>query len=60
LHAIWKAKGIVHLYVGGAYHSYLVWVYTGDGGGPSSNGWHHAMPKIYCTANGSTKFHTCG
>lgn len=60
LYAIWKAKGIVHLYVGGAYHSYLVWVYKGDGAGPNSNGWHHAMPKIYCTSGGSTKYHTCG
>lgn len=60
LYAIWKAKGIVHLYVGGAYHSYLVWIYTGDGAGPNSNGWHHAMPKIYCTSGNSTKYHTCG
>lgn len=62
LFAIWKANGIVHLYQGsdGKFHSYLVWVYVGDGGGPNSNGWHHAMPKVYCTSGGSTKFHTCG
>lgn len=62
LFAVWKANGIIHLYQGsdGEFHSYLVWVYTGDGGGPNSNGWHHVMPKIYCTSGGSTKFHTCG
>lgn len=62
LFAIWKANGIVHLYQGsdGKFHSYLIWVYVGDGGGPNSNGWHHAMPKVYCTSGGSTKFHTCG
>lgn len=62
LFAVWKANGIIHLYQGsdGKFHSYLVWVYAGDGGGPNSNGWHHAMPKIYCTSGGSTKFHTCG
>lgn len=59
LYAVWRAKGAVHLYVGGAFHTYLVWVYNGTGG-PNSNGWHHAMPKIYCTSGGSTKFHTCG
>lgn len=62
LFAVWKANGIIHLYQGsdGKFHSYFVWVYVGDGGGPNSNGWHHAMPKIYCTSGGSTKFHTCG
>lgn len=62
LFAIWKANGIIHIYQGsdGKYHSFLVWLYTGDGGGPNSNGWHHVMPKIYCTSGGSTKFHTCG
>lgn len=62
LFAIWKANGIAHVYQGsdGKFHHFLVWVYTGDGGGPSSNGWHHAVPKIYCTSGGSTKFHTCG
>ena len=62
LYAVWKANGVVHLYQGsdGRFHSYLVWIYIGDGAGPNSNGWHHAMPKLYCTSGGSTKFHTCG
>lgn len=62
LYAIWKANGVVHIYQNsdGRFHSYLVWVYTGDGGGPNRNGWHHVMPKLYCTSGGSTKWHTCG
>ena len=60
LYALWEESGIVHIYTDGEFKPYVVWIYTGDGGGPNSDGWHHATPMIYATANGVTWFHTCG
>lgn len=58
LFANWKRKGIVHIYSGvdSKWHSYLVWIYTGDNGGSNNNGWHQAIPMVYS----GSKFHTCG
>lgn len=62
LYAVWTPNGIIRIYdsTSGTFKQYAVWIYVGDGGGPNSNGWHHAMPMVYCNANGSTKFHTAG
>lgn len=61
LYAVWMANGIIRVYnSNGTFKQYAVWIYVGDGGGPNSNGWHHAMPMVYCNANGSTKFHIAG
>ena len=58
LYANWKRKGAIHIYssADSSWHSYLVWIYTGDSGGPNNNGWHHAIPMVYS----GSKFHTCG
>lgn len=61
LYAIWQANGVIRLYnSSGSFHSYAVWIYLGDNGGPNQDGWHHAMPQVYCNINGSTKYHTAG
>ena len=58
LYANWKRKGAIHIYssADSSWHSYLVWIYTGDSGGPNHDGWHHAIPMVYS----GSKFHTCG
>lgn len=61
LYAIWTPAGIIRLYnSSNSFQSYSLLIYTGDGGGPNSDGWHHAVLMIYCTINGVTKFHTAG
>lgn len=57
LYAIFTVGSAVNIYTASAYEKYNVYIYTGSGG---TNGWHKAKPMVYCTANGSTKYHSCG
>ena len=60
LFAIWESTGIIQIYHDGAFTNHLVWLYKGDGGGPNHDGWHHVMPKLYCTQNNVTQFYNVG